>query len=248
MAYEVRALRRYKARYNSANTDNPLRVAIIRDGEKVNWVGTEGDTATITTYPPGSTTAIESDTALTCTAGSSVMTVNIDTSADTTNYTARTGYRGDISVSIGSVDYVGHIVFDVAKYLLTIPLTADQLLDREPRLRGRDWAGDDDFSGIIEACRDEIQQRLEGIAYESGRILEEMAIDPNKLAVPFRLYVLEAIFRTIPDDWAERAADEYEGKFETAWGVWMTQFKPDTSQSGSESSGPIKRIYQRLRT
>jgi hypothetical protein len=248
MAYELRPLRRYKARYDSDNADNPMRVAVVVDGAPIAWTGAVGDSAKATVYASGSSTAIETDTALTCVVGESVIEFAVDTSADTDSYLVKTGYRADLTIEIGGVVYVGHVLFDVAKYLLRIPLTYDQLLDRDARLRGRDWGGDDDFSGLIEACRDEFQLRLEAMAHDTGLVLENMAIDANKLAVPFRLYVLGAIFRGSNEDWALNAAEDYEGKFETSWKTWCAQFKADTSQSGSESVLPIKRVYQRLRT
>lgn len=251
MAYEVRSLRRYKARYNSDNTDNPMRFAVVRDGEPHAVVDGTNDTATITVYPPGSTTAIETATSMSITTGKSVISVSLDTSADVTNYTTRTGYRGDVTYTedaSGAV-YTGHIIFDIAPYLLHIPVTFDQLQDMDARLRGMDWAGDDDFSGVIEACRDEFQLRLEAIADEYGLLLETMAIDANKLAVPFRRYVLIEILAAKNED--ERLNDaiaHHQSRFDDAWGLWQRQFKPDKSHSGSEDSRELNRIYSRLYT
>ena len=41
-----------------------------------------------------------------------------------------------------------------------------------------DWGGDTDMSGLIEACRDELQILVEGVAFESQRALENMILDP----------------------------------------------------------------------
>lgn len=245
MAYEFRQLRRYKARKNSDNSDNLLTVAVVADGAKVLCADDTADTAKITVYAPGSSTAIETDTAGTMTTGEANVTFALDTSADTTNYTTREGYRGDLTITIGGQVYTGHVVFDVVPYVLKLLISRDQLLDRDDRLRGMDWAGDDDMSGIIEACRDELQLRLEGVAYENGRILEDMALDHNKLAVFQRLYTLEAIFRAKGD---EDAADVYERKFNDAWDVYLAQVKFDTSQSGTEDTKPTRLVRQRLYT
>lgn len=247
MAYELRQLRRFKAVYNNDNSGNLLKISIVRDGVPLVCADV-AEAVTATIYTPDGGTAIETATALTPTLGNSVYTLAIDTSAFPALYTIRTGYRADLTITISAAVYTGHIIFDVVKDLLALALTFDQLQDRDPRLRGRDHAGDDDFNALIEACRDEFQLRIEGMAYDYGRILEDMAIDSSKLSVVFRLYVLEAVFRAISEDWAKDAADSYEKKFEEAWRLWANQFKADTSQSGVESSEPIKQIFQRLRT
>jgi len=247
MAYELRSLRRYKAVYDNTNEGNLLKVAIVRDGAPIACVNDSED-ATATIYTPDGGTAIETDTDLTQTEGNSVYTLAIDTSADTTNYTKRTGYRADLSIEIDSVVYTGQVIFDVVGYLLQIPITYDQLLDRDPRLRGRDYAGDDKFVGLIESCRDHLQLKLEGIAHDYGTILEDMAIDDHKLSVAWVPYVLWKYWITQPDEFAHASADDFREEFEELWRLWIAQFKPDTTQSGVEGSSPIKQVFQRLRT
>jgi hypothetical protein len=247
MAYEVRPLRRFKARYDNANADNLLRVAIVRDGAKVLWVGGVGDTAHATIYAPGVVAAVATDLDLTAVSGSSVLSLALDTTTEA-NYPIKTGYRAEITVTIGTTVYLGQVIFDVARHPLLIPLTVDQLVARDHRLRGADWGGDDDFSEIIDACRDEIQLMIEGVETESGRTLEETVLDANKLAVPFRLYVLAAIFRGNADDWAQTAADHYDSVFKDAWASWLKQVRPDTGQAGSEGGAEPRIVQVRLHT
>lgn len=243
MAYELRPLRRYKARYNDDNNDNLLTVCLVVDGAKVALA--TGDTATITVYTPDGETAIETATAMTVTDGEANVTVALDTSADTTNYTVRESYRGDITITASSVEYKSHVVFDVVNYVLKLLVTSDQLLDREDSLRGSDWGGDEDFSGIIEACRDELQIMLEGTYRDQGQMLEDMHLDHNKLATVQRVYILSEIFFAKGDT---EKGERFERKFKSLYNKYFAQVRADVSQSGTEESKPIRHIKQRFYT
>lgn len=248
MAYELRPLRRYKARYNSDNSDNLMRFAVVRDGEPHAVVDGTNDTATVNTFEPDGT-AIDTATAMTIATGESVITVAIDTSSDTSAYATGTGFRGDVTYTedaTGDV-YKGHIIFDVAPYLLHLPVTFDQLQDLDPRIKGMSWAGDDDFSGILEACRDEYQLALEAIADEYGLLVETMIIDANKAAVPFRRYVLAEIF-SVKDSENEEAKTHHEKRYNKSWDLWVRQLKPDKGQEGTESSAELRTIRVRSYT
>jgi len=205
------------------------------------------DTAVVSIYPPGSTTAIEEDTSGTLTTGNSVITFAIDTSADTTNYTARQGYRAELTITISSQAYTGHVYFDVETRPLLLNVTYDQLLARDARLRGMDWAGDDDHSEILGACWDEFQLRIEGIQHETGTLVEGTVSGQGKIDTVFRLFALEAIFRAGNQDWHEAAADKYEEKAERAWDLLLSQLTPDKSQSGKEDE-IVKIVRTRLYT
>jgi len=225
-----------------------MRFSVVRDSEPHAVVDGTNDTATITTYPPGSTTAIETATAMTITTGASVITVALDTSADTTNYTIRTGYRGVVTYTENATGdvYYGEIFFDVCREPLFLVVTYDQLLDLDGRLRGMDHAGDDDLSPIIEACRDEYQLQLESIADETGMLTEDMYVDP-KVNVAFRRYILAEFFAGKGEEY-KGAKEHHEKRYKALWELYLRQAKPDRNQDGSETDTPMRRVKMRLYT
>jgi hypothetical protein len=243
MAYELRALRRQKVRYNSANTDNPLWFTLVDDSSKTAMAS--GDAATITIYAPGNATALVEDGDMTETIGSSVITYSPDTTT-TASWPVGEGYRADVTVAIsGGLTFTRHFIFDVVKYPLVLPMTRDQLVDRSDLIDGMNWAGDGDFIGILEACRDELQLKLEGLAYLHGRILEDMALDASKLAVVWRPYVLEAIYR---EKGMTEKADYYLTRANELWDLYSAQVRFDTGQDGEEDSSPTRLVKTRFYT
>jgi len=243
MAYELRELRRQKVRYDSDNADMPLTFTLVRDGVKTDMAS--GDAATVTIYRPGVTAAVVTDGGMTETIGSSLITYAPDTTT-TTDWPVEEGYRAEVTVAIsGGTTFISHFIFDIVKFPLNLMLARDQLADRSSLIKGMNWAGDEDFSGPISACRDELQLRLEGLAHLHGRILEDMAIDHHKLAVVQRVYVLAEIYRDKRDT---EMADHFERKFEELWEAYEAQAKFDTSQSGTEEASPTRLVKTRLYT
>jgi hypothetical protein len=86
---------------------------------------------------------------------------------------------------------------------------------------------------------------LEGLAYEHGRVLEDMALDSRKLAVAVKYYMLEQIFFAQGE---EEISIGYGLKFKDKWNLFLSQVKFDTSQDGTEDSEVTKFVRQRLYT
>ena len=234
MAYESKPLKRQKVRYNSANDDNLLTYQLDVDGEKVT-----PSSATITFYRSGSTTAIASAAAMTV--DGTLLTYALDTTT-TSSYPVESGYRADIVVTVGAVTHDRHIIFDVAKYLLNIGLTRDQLLDRDSNILGAEHGGDEQMPGLINAVRDELQLLLETKAIQDEQLFETMIIDSSRLAIPARLKVLWHFYETKDAEIAE----SYERQWRTMWRAFLGGIKYDTSGDGSEETEQKAIVQQRL--
>jgi len=230
MAYESKPLRRQKLRYNNDAAENALTHQLVRDGAKVTPTS-----AAITIYAPGNATALV--TAAAMTVSGTLMTYSVDTT-DTDDYAVETGYRADIVVTIGTgesaVTYTDHIVFDVEKFWLSLTVTRDQLLALDEGLRAADHAGDEDFSEVIEAVRDELQLLLETRAIEGGHLVESMVLDTSRVAVPARRKILATVWRNKGDT---ARAEFHEKEFENLWKAVLAGVRFDTNQDGEEESG-----------
>ncbi len=237
MAYEERPLRRQRVRYNSANTDNPLKAQLVRAGAKVT-----PSAATITIYAPGNSTALVSAAAMTI--SGTIASYSVSTTS-TDSWPIQMGYRADISATVGGVVSRETIVFDVVRHLLHIPVGIDQLLARDDGIRGLVHNNGINFESLIEAARDEIQLRLEVKALADKRLLENMILDSSQLAVLFRLYVLAAIWNEKRDyDHADRYTDQFRDLFD----AFVAGIQYDTDQSGHEETrqGGVQPMRLRL--
>lgn len=221
----VETLRRQKVLYDDTNATNPLRFSLIVRGTVVT-----PSSATVTIYKPGSTTAVVATTA--CTISGSVATYAVNTTT-TADFPLNTGYRAEVAFTVGTDVYESAFIFDVVRFLLRLGVGVDQLLARDDSLRGLEHNGDEDFSDLIEACRDEVQLIIESKVIDAGGVLENMVIDSSRLAVPFRLYVLAAILleKGRPDD-----AKRYEEKFDAMLPAVLQTVKYDVDQDGQEDA------------
>jgi len=238
VAYEQRNLRRQKVRYNSANADSPLTFQLVDEGDgKV----TPDEAPTITIYREGVSDALleDQDTTLSGT----LATYSIDTTT-TATWPVSGNYRAELTVVVSSVSHVRHLVFDVVKYLLDIGIGRDQLLDRDEKILARAHAGNETLQPIINACRDDLQFMLETKAIENDAVLENMVIDPSRLAVPARYYILEALTREIDTD----LADYYQKHFDSMWRNLLSGIKWDANLDGYEDSEQGDAGHQRLYT
>lgn len=219
MAYESRHLRRQKIRYENANDDAPLKFQLVKDGAKITPTS-----ATVTIYDPSGDEVLAA-TALTVSGTLMTKAVSTTTVAD---YPVDTGYRAHVIVThSGGTTEEEDFLFDVVKFLLDIPLGFDQLVARDDRVRALEWNGDEDLSEIIEACRDELQLLIETKAINDGQLLENMILDSSRVAIPFRQYVLAAIFEAKGQD---EAAARYRDRYDMFWRAMLDGIKYDVGQ------------------
>lgn len=238
MAYEYRSIRRQKVRYNSDNADNLLIAPLVVDGAKVALVGSGdgADTATISVYAPGSTTALVDEDDMDITDGDSYATYALDTTT-VASWPIGAGYRADVTITDTSTTLVHKlaIVFDIAPYLLGLWVTRDQLVDIDSEVNAMEWAGDETLAGKICAARDELQIRLESLATESGAALETMVLDPAKISVVMAYLVLAGLFGALGN---EAKYARYEERWRELWKLWCGQIRLDTGHTGSEDDQP----------
>lgn len=222
MAYESRHLRRFKCRYNNDNDDNPLTYQLVKDGAKVTPTS-----ATIAIYKPGVTTAVLAATAMT--KSGTLLTYNIDTTT-TADFPVGTGYRAHIVVTATDT-YEDQIIFDVAKLVPFGRISRDQLVALDDRVKGMEHAGDEDFSEIIEAVRDEVQLQVETKVINDNQLLEDMILDQSRLAVPSRFLTLAYVLR---EKGFTEDADYWEGKYDSVIRMVLGGIKYDTNQDLEE--------------
>jgi hypothetical protein len=223
MAYEERRLARQKIRYNNANDELPLVYQMVVDGAKVT-----PDSATIAIYKPGSTTAVQAAAAMTV---SGTLLTYIEDTTTVADYPVDQGYRGDIVVTYDSKTWERHIIFDVATYVFIPNVGFDQIVALDDGIRGMAHDGDEDFSPLLEACRDDLQLMIESKIQGSGRLLEEHVLDPSRMAIPFRHYVLHRIWANKGNtDKRDMYAESFDMLFEAATG----SLQIDAGQDGQE--------------
>lgn len=235
MAYEYKALRRQRVRYNDDNDDNPLVYQLVIDDKKVT-----PSSATVTIYKPGSTTAIVSADSMTV--SGTLLTYAVDTTT-TADFPEGEGFQADLAVTYSGTIYRHRIVFDVVKYILKLQLARDQILDRDDGLLGGEHAGDEELQGLITAARDEMQVMLEAKAFADKMVVENMVLDTSKLSICARLYVLEMFWRNKDN---EDKADYYERRFDKMWSAFTHSVKYDKNLDGEEDSNADKIIHQRF--
>ena len=223
MAYEAFSLRRQKLEYNSSDTANTLTAQLKVQGQKIT-----PDSATICAYAPGTTVDIIG--AATMTVTGTIMSYAVDTT-DTSTWPLGTGYRADIEVAWGTDTAPLELVFDVVSYLLRLNIGRDQLVARDASIVGMDWAGDETFAGLIEACTDQIQLMLETHAIDQGQLVENMILDNSRIAIPAVELMLSQLFFSKKD---KDNGKRYEDSFKSLFKAMLGGIKFDVSQSGSE--------------
>lgn len=225
MAYEQRSLRRQKVRYSSDNDDNALTYQLVLNGAKVTPTS-----ATIAVYKPGTSTAVLAATAMTV--SGTLMTYALDTTT-TADFPLDEGYRADIVVTYGGVTYNRHIMFDVVSYLLRLDIGRDQLVALDDQLNAAEFGGDDDFSELIDACRDDLSVMIEAHVIDDDKLLENMILDSSAVSPAARYYILQQYFRAHGET---DKADNYESKFKDLFRSALSTIRYDKTQDGEEDA------------
>lgn len=225
MAYEQRNQRRQKARYDHANADNKFKYQLVLDGQKVTPTS-----ATITVYSPSSTTAILAATAMTV--SGTLLTYSLDTTTEAT-FPIGEGYRAELAITYSAVVYKRHFIFDVVKYLLDINVGYDQLVAYDDSIRGMEHDGDEDFSALIESCRDHLQAKIETKIIEGDKLIENAIIDNSLVSIAAKVYILWRIF--FNKGMHERAS-QYRADFDELWPSVLNTIKFDNDGDGTESA------------
>lgn len=223
MAYEHRRVGRQKILYNSTNDEWPLVYQLVVDGEKVTPTS-----ATIAIYKPGSTTAVLAAVAMTV--ATTRLTYNVVTTT-IANYPVDTGFRADVVVTYNAQTWPRTIIFDVVKYLLDLGIGFDQLLALDDGIRGMEHDGDEDFSPLIDACRDDLQAMIETKVVSDNALVENMILDNSRVASAARLYILGRIWQNKGN--TDKAA-RYREDFALIWPAILSSIKYDTGQGGDE--------------
>ncbi len=225
MAYEERRLARQKVRYSNANDDIDLIYQLVEAGAKVTPTS-----ATIAVSDPSGDSVL---TAQAMTVSGSLLTYTLSTTT-TASYPVGQGYRADLVITANSKTYERHFLFDVATYVFVPNVSFDQLVALDDSIRGMAHDGDEDFSPLIEACRDELQLRIENRMRDLGeRVLEEHILDASRMAIPFRRMCLYQIHK---NKGSEEKADEHKGIFDELYASTMAVVELDTAQDGTEGS------------
>ena len=227
MTYEQRPLRRQKIRHNSANSDLPLTFQLVIAGAKVT-----PSAATISIYAPGNSTALVSAAAMTI--SGTLATYSPDTTT-TASWPKDTGYRAEIVATYGGTGYTAIMMVDVVGYPLRLSLAWDQLVALDSRIAAMSHNGDEDFSPIIEASRDEMWVLIESKVIGDKKLIEDMILDEAAVSVPFRLLVLANIWRSKGE---YEHAEALRKDFGELWRVAASSIKYDEDQDGGESSTP----------
>ena len=224
MAYESRHLRRQKVRYDDTNDDNPLTYQLVIAGAKVTPTS-----ATIQVFDTGGTSRLAA-TAMTL--STTLLTYLLDTTTEA-SFPIGSGYRAKIITTANAKTYEDHILFDIAKLVPFGRIGRDQLVALDDRVKAMEHDGDEDFSEIIEAVRDEVQLHIETKVIGEKQLLEDMVLDQSRIAIPSRYLILSRIFREKgqPDD-----AKYYEDKYNELIDAVMAGVKFDRNQDLQEDS------------
>lgn len=237
MTYEAKTLRRQKIRYNSANEDAPIIYQFAPSGAKLT---PDADTALITVYSPDGTKVVDGES---MTISGTLVSYEIDTTT-VASFPESHGYRADITIDSSSVQYDAHVIFDVVSKLLNIGVTRDTLVARDSSIQGSEHAGYESLAPFIEACRDELQLKLEAKVNKDGRVWEEMILDHSRLSIPARLYIL---WQHHADQDAEGAkAEHFKNQYRELWSDFKNavRYKDGDDFEKSSLSTPI---VQRLK-
>lgn len=226
-----RNLRRQKVLYNSTNTSTPLMYNFSDLGDRVFPDVDAGDTL-ITIYPPTSTTALVSaaNATTTITTYDASMTYAVDTTT-TASWPVDTGYRADLTFTIGTTSYYRTLVFDVVKFIMHTGVTFKQLVAIDDGIQGMEHHADGEFVELIEACYNLLQLRIETKLIEDNRLVDSMFLDPSKVGLPHAMLCLEQI-------WANKGdmdrRDYYKEKFSEIWTAVLGGVNFDKDQDGQE--------------
>lgn len=226
MAYEQRAIRRQKVRYDDDNSDTPLRWQRVIDGEKA----TPDAAPTITIYAPGNSTALVTDDDMTL--SGTVATYSVDTTTEA-SWPVQTGYRARIKTTVGSIEYLDDVMFDVVKFILTLDIGVDQLAALDERVSSMQHRGDEDFGELIEAVRDELQAMIETRVIKDNRLLENMILDVSRVSIPARFLILHRIHEEKEN---YEAATRYMERFQELWRSTLSTIQYDSGQDLEEDS------------
>ena len=109
----------------------------------------------------------------------------------------------------------------------------DLVVAFDDSIRGMTHDGDEDFSELIESCRDVLQVRIESKVLEDGRLLENMILDSSRVAVAARFYILSRIFLNKAD---MEKHDMYRNEFDQIFDSVLNSIQYDKSQDGEERS------------
>jgi len=228
VGWDGRRLARQKVRRDSLNADLPLVYSLVIDGTI--QAPTSG---TITIYEPGNSTALVDGESMTV--DGNLLTYSVDTTTED-DWPIKQGYRADISAEVSGTDFTRHLIFDVAPYVFLPNIAFEHLVAMDDGIRGMAFDGEEDFSPVIEACRDELQLMIENRIRDHGRrLLEENVLDVSRMAIPFRRYVLAEIWAAKGDD---EKTERHNGVFERLYEGAMATLSADTQQGGEEASEP----------
>lgn len=237
MAYEEKNLRRQKIRYNSLNEDAPIKFQFVGPGGKLT---PDTGTAVVTVYTSAGTKVVDGES---MTITGTLLTYSIDTTT-VASWPKQSGYRADITIDVGGVQQDAHIIFDVTDYLLNIGVSRDSLVARDSGVQGSEHAGFEDLAPFIEACRDELQLRIEGKLNKDGRVWEEMIIDPSRIAIPARAYILWQHHADIDPEAGK--AEHFKDQYRELWSAFMNAVRYKDG-AGFEKEALPAPITQRLR-
>lgn len=235
MAFELRRLGRQKVRYDAANDELPLKFQLIVNGEKVTPTS-----ATIAIYSP-SGTALVAATAMTL--SGSILSYILSTTTEA-SWPVASGYRADVVVTFSAKTYERSFVFDVVKYLLDVGMSFDQLVAYDDGIRDMAHDGDEDFSALIEACRDKLQMQIETKVLGEGKLLENMLLDNSNVAVAFRELCLAQIYSRSSADRSQKYFDDYRASMKGL----LASIQYDKNQDGAEDAQlggmqPIRLVF-----
>ncbi|HJW75788.1 MAG TPA: hypothetical protein VJ787_08995 [Thermoleophilia bacterium] len=228
MAFETYHVRRQKVRYDSDNADNPLTYQLVSDGAKVTPAS-----ATITIYRKSVATALLTAQAMTL--SGTLLSYAVDAATTPASWPIESGYRANLAITVAEGDIrTRHFVFDVARFVLELGLTADQLVAIDDSLRGMQWRGGSGFHEVINAFRDTLQVKIEAKVLGDGKLIENMILDSTGVAMAARFGVLAQIFRA-KDGYQERV-DYYQSEYESLLEAVLNSIQYDKQQDGAEDA------------
>lgn|SRR3990167_1779042 len=239
MAYEHRTLRRPKVRYDNSNDDNPLVFQGVVNGAKIT-----PSAYTIQILNPSGTQIVAATATGITVVGTTVLNYSVVTTTEA-NYPLDTGYRAHWILTSGTPTYEFDQIFDVVRLVPFGFIGIDQLVAMDDRIKGMEHNGDEDFSELIEAVRDDIQLDIETKVIEGGNMTEDMILDQTRLAIPSRNKILAQIFREKGND---DAAKHYEEKYDKQLRTVLASAKFDKDQDLQEEEGIGRTQVVRLRT
>lgn len=225
MAFEDRAIRRQRVRYDSDNDDNKLVYPFTIRGEKAT-----PSSATIEIHKPGRSSAALAETAMNV--DGTLLNYTLDTSSDTDLWEVMNGYRADVVVTSGGVTYDRYFVFDIVKFILVLGTNIDTLRSIDSNLKGMEHLGDEDFSPLINFFKDDIQSKIEAKALKEKKLLQDMILDYHGLEIAHA-------YRCLAQIWMDKGDMEkhesYLEMYKDQLGTILSTIKYDDDQDGEES-------------